>query len=235
MNRFRSWALVPFLLLTLAAAAGCGAGAAPATPTSAPAKAASQPTASKTQPQQGGNPVAKQYSAPPQMAIDANKSYTATLHTSKGDILVDLFPKDAPNTVNNFVFLAKDGFYDNVRFHRIIKGFMVQTGDPKGDGTGGPGYRFKDEPVTRKYDRGIVAMANCRPQHQRLPVLHHALQLRPAPELHHLRAGDRQEEPGRAGRHRHLPGYREPRRRGLRSQRGHPHHQRGNRGEVDRG
>lgn len=161
MNRIFPRALVPFLLLTLAVAAGCGAGAAPATPTSAPAKATSQ--APQTQSSQGGNPVAKQYSAPPQMAIDANKSYTATLHTTKGDIQVELFPKDVPNTVNSFVFLAKDGFYDNVRFHRIIKGFMVQTGDPKGDGTGGPGYRLKDEPVTRKYDRGIVAMANSGP------------------------------------------------------------------------
>ncbi len=107
--------------------------------------------------------MAKQYSAPPQMAIDANKSYTATLHTTDGDIQVDLLPKDAPKTVNNFVFLSKEGFYNGVKFHRIIKGFMVQTGDPTGTGAGGPGYRFEDEKVTRDYKRGTVAMANAGP------------------------------------------------------------------------
>ncbi len=105
----------------------------------------------------------KQYSAPPAMTIDSSKSYTATLHTTMGDMQVQLFPKDAPVTVNNFVFLAKDGFYNNVKFHRIIKGFMVHPGDPTGTGAGGPGYRFQDEPVTRNYDRGIVAMANAGP------------------------------------------------------------------------
>lgn len=97
------------------------------------------------------------------MAIDTSKSYTATLHTTVGDMQVELFPKDAPKTVNNFVFLAREGFYNNVKFHRIIKGFMVQTGDPTGTGAGGPGYRFADEPVTRDYKRGIVAMANAGP------------------------------------------------------------------------
>ncbi|MHB1006762.1 MAG: peptidylprolyl isomerase [Chloroflexota bacterium] len=107
--------------------------------------------------------MVKRYNAPPPMTIDANKTYSATLRTSLGDIVVELLPKDAPKTVNNFVFLARDGFYDNVKFHRIIKGFMAQTGDPAGNGTGGPGYRFEDEPVTRKYERGIVAMANAGP------------------------------------------------------------------------
>ncbi len=107
--------------------------------------------------------MAKQYSAPPAMAIDQNKTYTATLHTNLGDMQVELFAKDAPITVNNFVFLAKEGFYNNVRFHRLIKGFMAQTGDPTGTGAGGPGYRFKDEPVTRDYLRGTVAMANAGP------------------------------------------------------------------------
>src|SRR3990170_9087600 len=94
------------------------------------------------------------------MAIDAKKTYTATLHTTLGDIAVALLADEAPNTVNNFVFLSREGFYSNVKFHRIIKGFMAQTGDPLGTGAGGPGYRFEDEPVTRNYDRGIVAMAN---------------------------------------------------------------------------
>jgi peptidylprolyl isomerase len=80
-----------------------------------------------------------------------------------GDIKVDLLAKETPNTVNNFVFLAREGFYDNVKFHRIIKGFMIQTGDPTGTGAGSPGYRFPDEPVTLNYDRGIVAMANAGP------------------------------------------------------------------------
>ena len=107
--------------------------------------------------------MAKQWNSPPPMSVDQNKSYTATLHTSMGDIEVQLFPKDAPKTVNNFVFLAREGFYNNVKFHRIIKGFMVQTGDPTGTGAGGPGYRFEDEPVTKDYKRGIVAMANAGP------------------------------------------------------------------------
>ncbi|MDO8673942.1 MAG: peptidylprolyl isomerase [Dehalococcoidia bacterium] len=102
----------------------------------------------------------KQYNAPPPMTVDPKKSYKATLHTSVGDIQVELLPGEAPNTVNNFVFLARDGFYSNVKFHRIIKGFMAQTGDPTGTGSGGPGYRFADEPVTRDYKKGTVAMAN---------------------------------------------------------------------------
>ncbi len=96
----------------------------------------------------------------PAMEIDPSKSYTAIIDTNKGKIVLDLFPKEAPMTVNNFVFLARQGFYDNVRFHRIIKDFMAQTGDPTGTGAGGPGYRFEDEPVTRDYKRGTLAMAN---------------------------------------------------------------------------
>ncbi len=105
----------------------------------------------------------KQYSAPPEMKLDSKKQYFATISTSKGDMKAELFAKDAPATVNNFVFLAREGFYANVKFHRIMAGFMVQTGDPTGTGAGGPGYRFKDEPVTRKYDRGALAMANAGP------------------------------------------------------------------------
>jgi cyclophilin family peptidyl-prolyl cis-trans isomerase len=107
--------------------------------------------------------VPKQWSSPPAMAIDQNKTYTATIKTTLGDMKVELLVKDAPKTVNNFVFLARQGFYDGVRFHRIMKGFMVQTGDPVGNGTGGPGYKFADEPVTRDYKRGTVAMANAGP------------------------------------------------------------------------
>jgi cyclophilin family peptidyl-prolyl cis-trans isomerase len=102
----------------------------------------------------------KQYSAPPPMTIDQNKTYIATIKTNQGDIKVQLDPKIAPVTVNNFVFLARDHFYDGLTFHRIIKGFMIQGGDPKGDGTGGPGYKFNDEPVKGSYEIGSIAMAN---------------------------------------------------------------------------
>jgi cyclophilin family peptidyl-prolyl cis-trans isomerase len=106
----------------------------------------------------------KTYSKPPEMKIDKSKEYTATLDTTKGKIKIKLFDDDAPVTVNNFIFLARDHFYDGVKFHRIIKDFMVQTGDPLGNGRGGPGYKFKDElPPKRPYAPGIVAMANAGP------------------------------------------------------------------------
>jgi cyclophilin family peptidyl-prolyl cis-trans isomerase len=97
------------------------------------------------------------------MTIDPSKRYTATIETDAGTMTADLFPGDAPRTVNNFVFLARDGFYDGVIFHRVISGFMIQGGDPDGTGRGGPGYRFDDEPVKRKYTRGTLAMANAGP------------------------------------------------------------------------
>ena len=105
----------------------------------------------------------RSYSAPPSMIISPDLSYSAYLKTSKGDITIDLFSSETPVTVNNFVFLSKEGFYNGVKFHRVIKDFMIQTGDPKGDGTGGPGYRFADEVVSRAYNRGAVAMANSGP------------------------------------------------------------------------
>src|SRR5450759_2581413 len=100
------------------------------------------------------------WKSPPEMTIDIEKGYTAVVKTSEGDITIELFSKDAPKTVNNFVFLARQGYYSNVIFHRVIKGFMIQTGDPTGTGTGGPGYKFADEPVRRQYTKGTVAMAN---------------------------------------------------------------------------
>jgi cyclophilin family peptidyl-prolyl cis-trans isomerase len=104
-----------------------------------------------------------QWGAPPKLVIDESKRYTATLETSKGTIVIDLRPDLAPQTVNNFMFLAANGYYDNVKFHRVIKGFMIQTGDPTGTGRGGPGYRFNDERVTTPYKIGAVAMANAGP------------------------------------------------------------------------
>ncbi len=98
------------------------------------------------------------------MQIDKSKKYTATIDTSMGSMTAELFVEDAPMTVNNFVFLARQGYYDNSPFHRIMKDFMVQTGDPVNrNGTGGPGYRFQDEPVKRAYERGTLAMANSGP------------------------------------------------------------------------
>ncbi len=99
----------------------------------------------------------------PKMGINKNKKYSAVLHTEKGDITIELTAKKTPITVNNFVTLAKKGFYDDTIFHRVIKGFMIQGGDPKGDGTGGPGYQFDDEFFDGEYTRGMVAMANAGP------------------------------------------------------------------------
>ena len=105
----------------------------------------------------------QQYSSPPATTIDTSKTYTATINTSKGAMTLDLFASEAPLAVNNFVFLAREGFYTEGKFHRVIKDFMVQGGCPRGDGTGGPGYRFQDEPVTRRYVKGTLAMANAGP------------------------------------------------------------------------
>jgi cyclophilin family peptidyl-prolyl cis-trans isomerase len=168
--------------------AGCGQNAAapaqapaPTKPAASPASAAQitsalsplpKPSASVS-PSSNASPAAqgaavsssapKQFSAPPPMTIDPSKHYTATIDTSLGTMKADLFPGDAPMTVNNFVFLANQGFYNGVMFHRVINNFMVQTGDPTGTGTGGPGYRFNDEPVKRQYTRGTLAMANAGP------------------------------------------------------------------------
>ncbi|MBN2007361.1 MAG: peptidylprolyl isomerase [Anaerolineae bacterium] len=99
------------------------------------------------------------------MAIDVKKSYTATFETEKGNIVVELYADKAPNTVNNFVFLAREGFYDNTTFHRVIEGFMAQGGDPTGSGRGGPGYHFADEcRRDLKHDGpGVLSMANAGP------------------------------------------------------------------------
>jgi len=98
------------------------------------------------------------------MQIDQKKPYHAVIHTNLGDISIKLFPGDAPNTVNNFIFLAHNHFYDGLKFHRVIKNFMIQTGDPNGNGTGGPGYKFADELSSKHtYSPGVVAMANAGP------------------------------------------------------------------------
>ena len=110
----------------------------------------------------GGTSGAKQYDAYPPMTIDAAKQYFATVRMEKGgEFRIQLFPDKAPKTVNSFVFLAREGFYDGVTFHRVLEGFMAQGGDPTGTGTGGPGYQFEYEPNDLTFDKaGVVAMAN---------------------------------------------------------------------------
>ena len=110
-------------------------------------------------------PEKKQWTSPPKMIIDGNKKYTATLTTDLGDIAIELFVDKVPQTVNNFVFLSREGFYDGTIFHRVITEFMAQGGDPTGTGTGGPGYRFQDEfhPELKHDKPGILSMANAGP------------------------------------------------------------------------
>jgi len=109
-------------------------------------------------------PNQKKFSQAPEMSIDPSKRYTATMETTLGTIVISLDPIAAPKTVNNFVFLSEQGYYDDVIFHRIINGFMCQGGDPEGSGRGGPGYKFADElPKPGKYQIGSLAMANAGP------------------------------------------------------------------------
>jgi len=107
----------------------------------------------------------QQWSTPPDMQIDTSKTYAVSIATNRGTIELELYPQHAPATVNNFVFLAQQGFYDGVSFHRVIADFMIQGGDPTGSGRGGPGYRFADElsgnPL--KHERGVISMANAGP------------------------------------------------------------------------
>jgi len=107
----------------------------------------------------------KQWDSPPEMQIDSQKTYRTKIETNRGDIELELYPEYAPKTVNNFVFLAKEGFYDGVPFHRVISDFMIQGGDPTGTGRGGPGYKFEDEfdgnPLS--HETGVISMANAGP------------------------------------------------------------------------
>ena len=107
----------------------------------------------------------KQWDQSPEMQIDTEKSYGVVIETDKGNIELDLYPQNAPKTVNNFVFLAREGFYDGISFHRVINNFMIQGGDPTGTGGGGPGYRFEDEVAENslKHEKGVISMANAGP------------------------------------------------------------------------
>lgn len=108
-------------------------------------------------------PKPRTYSAPPPMVIDTSKQYTATIETEKGNLVLELFASDVPVTVNNFVFLAREGFYDGTTFHRVIPDFMAQGGDPTGTGRGGPGYSFPDEFTQHAHVAGTLSMANAGP------------------------------------------------------------------------
>jgi cyclophilin family peptidyl-prolyl cis-trans isomerase len=133
------------------------------TPTTA-ASTLTTPQAEETaMPDQTTPPKRKSYDAPPPMTLDLSKQYTATIVMEKGgEIAIELFAKEAPNTVNSFVFLAREGYFDGITFHRVIPGFMAQGGDPTGTGSGGPGYRFDDEfdPSRRHDGPGVLSMAN---------------------------------------------------------------------------
>lgn len=153
--------LTTFIVMTavIILAGGCGRKA-----------AAPQPQSQNNTSSQAGStdqwsqPKQMHWDNPPKMQIDKNKQYSALVSTSDGSFTIQLYAKSAPITVNNFVFLSKQGYFHNVLFHRIIQSFMIQTGDPTGTGAGGPGYHFQDElPSPYKYAPGIVAMANAGP------------------------------------------------------------------------
>lgn len=156
--------LIAVVLTLVVILAACGSES-----TSTPTKASASPAATSTPTQNtsdqvgGGEKVARTYDNPPAMTIDTSKKYVATMVTNKGTIVFELFADEAPKTVNNFVFLVREGYYDGVIFHRIMKNFMLQGGDPTGTGRGGPGYVFQDEPVIRDYVPGTLAMANAGP------------------------------------------------------------------------
>lgn len=159
MNMKNRTALTVVLSAMLLVASACGTKPDNAAQNQNAANSQTETSASGSNAGQSGTP--KQWSEKPKMAIDTNKSYSAVFSTNKGDFTVELYAKDRPETVNNFVFLSKEKFYDGVKFHRIIQTFMIQGGDPTGTGAGGPGYNIPDELDDKyKYDEGVIAMAN---------------------------------------------------------------------------
>ncbi len=156
LQRTPGWALCLLLLCSLVMTA-----CTPASPVTEEPPEAEEGTAAALEPADRIG----MYSAVPDMTIDADKQYHATFKTEKGDMRILLFAEDAPLTVNNFVFLARDGFYNDTHFHRVLENFMAQGGDPSGTGAGGPGYQFQDEIVASlQFDRaGLLAMANAGP------------------------------------------------------------------------
>ena len=154
-----SWMASIILLLFIISFVSCGGAAPEPTPTPTPTPA----PALKPAPEPAVPSAPKTYSSPPSMIIDTSKQYTAIIETEKGNLVLELFAKDVPVTVNNFVFLAREGFYDGSTFHRVIPGFMVQGGDPTGTGMGNAGYRFDDEFTERTHVAGTLSMANSGP------------------------------------------------------------------------
>ena len=152
-----------------AVASACGSPSTSQPSASQPTKpaAAAAPSKAEGEAKTVSNPSKKQWSSPPAMQIDPSKQYTAAIKTTQGEMTAQLYAKESPNTVNNFVFLSREGFYDGVPFHRVIRDFMVQTGDPTGTGTGGPGYRFADELNTPfSHEKVTLAMGNAGPNTQ---------------------------------------------------------------------
>jgi len=152
-RRYGTAVLLLTAVAALLTAAACG-DEEETTPTTTP-RGAATPAGAAT-----NTPAARQYATPPALAIDPAKSYVAVLETDKGIIRIKLLPDIAPQTVNSFVFLAREGYFDGVTFHRVLPGFVAQGGDPTGTGRGGPGYNLPDEFSDRPIDKGIVAMAN---------------------------------------------------------------------------
>lgn len=156
----RGWKAAAAALLLLTMLAGCGGAGGPQDVYKNPAGQQDGAGKDNTGQDDAGQDGFKQWDKPPEMVVDPARRYTATMETSLGTMKFELFADEVPQTVNNFVFLSREGFYDGVTFHRIIKDFMIQGGDPTGTGTGGPGYTIPDEyPVTRAYTRGTLAMA----------------------------------------------------------------------------
>jgi cyclophilin family peptidyl-prolyl cis-trans isomerase len=138
------------LIITGLLSVGCGEASAPSPSATTPASTSQSKTEDKIM----------QWDSPPDMVIDTGKKYMATLETVKGNLVIELFARTVPKTVNNFVFLAREGFYDGTTFHRVIPDFMAQGGDPTGTGTGGPGYKFEDEFTIHTHAAGTLSMAN---------------------------------------------------------------------------
>jgi len=146
-----SWILITALVATSLLVVSCGDSEPEPTP-------APQP-----EPESAPEVKIMTWDSPPEMIIDTGKKYTAVMETEKGNLVIELFAADVPKTVNNFVFLARQGYYDGTTFHRVLPGFMAQGGDPTGTGRGGPGYRFEDEFTSHLHEAGALSMANAGP------------------------------------------------------------------------
>jgi len=154
-----SWILITGLVVSVLLAASC----ADSEPEPEPAPATSPTQAPQPEPESAPEVTIMTWDSPPEMTIDTGKKYTAIMETEKGNLVIELFAADVPKTVNNFVFLAREGYYDGTTFHRVLPGFMVQGGDPTGTGRGGPGYRFEDEFTQHGHKAGALSMANAGP------------------------------------------------------------------------